>query len=367
MYINIDFFRSRVEQTRNLFSTFGCFMVRECIDNEYVDLFREGFESVRCASNSYSAGDVERNLFRSSTIEEFSEFKSLFFTSPILDVVRNVLGDDFLYLGSDVSSWTGQTQPWHRDWLLQTPVLKVGIYLDPHQVRVGGELRIIPGSHHLNDRFSKLLGFALDWPEGSRDAVGGGMNKNGFLPANYAYSNVVIDESGYHLLDDVGRPIWRGIPNQISIPHVALKPQTSRDVVFFDNRCIHSGTVSIPGRKRIMATATFSCNPTNIRFLEDKFYYKASDLEKASESLAKLLIIDRLFHGNSHSYHPHGLLPDISRRNQITLDFNTSNAYNCYFGENLHTAHCVPMNFLDGIAGANIKEKLLKYLSLMYI
>lgn len=74
----------------------------------------------------------------------------------ILGIGKALLGDDFNYMGSDGNYYTGNTG-WHRDgYHQQQKHLKIAFYLDPLDGS-SGALRVIPGSHRLDDRFGRDL------------------------------------------------------------------------------------------------------------------------------------------------------------------------------------------------------------------
>lgn len=74
----------------------------------------------------------------------------------ILGIATSLLGDDFNYMGSDGNYYVGDTG-WHSDgWHPKQRHLKIAFYLDP-VTRDTGALRVIPGSHHPEDRYAKDL------------------------------------------------------------------------------------------------------------------------------------------------------------------------------------------------------------------
>jgi hypothetical protein len=82
--------------------------------------------------------------------------------SVLLDDARiegigaSLLGDDFNYMGSDGNYYTGDTA-WHRDGFHQKyRHLKIAFYLDKLDGN-SGALRVIPGSHQLNDKYGSDL------------------------------------------------------------------------------------------------------------------------------------------------------------------------------------------------------------------
>ncbi|MDO8473182.1 MAG: phytanoyl-CoA dioxygenase family protein [Dehalococcoidia bacterium] len=76
----------------------------------------------------------------------------------VVTLVASLFGPDWLYKGSDGNIFAAST-PWHRDYFIRTPTVKLMVYLDP------SSLDLIPGSHHVEGPFSQLLNRSLLWPE----------------------------------------------------------------------------------------------------------------------------------------------------------------------------------------------------------
>ncbi len=73
-----------------------------------------------------------------------------------------LLGDDFNYMGSDGNYYTGNTN-WHRDtYQPNHKHIKIAFYLDKLDGDTGA-LRVIPGSHRMEDQFGKDLGEKASW------------------------------------------------------------------------------------------------------------------------------------------------------------------------------------------------------------
>jgi len=88
---------------------------------------------------------------------DYSDELSTLLDHPQLHaLVTEILGEDFSYLGSDGNFYVGDT-PWHRDGNHRgLRFIKLAIYLDPLDGD-SGALRVIPGSHHLDDVYAKGL------------------------------------------------------------------------------------------------------------------------------------------------------------------------------------------------------------------
>ena len=87
-----------------------------------------------------------------------SDYLSSLLDDPRIDgIAATLLGDDYNYMGSDGNYYVGNTW-WHRDGYLERDFkhLKIAFYLDP-VTSDSGALRVIPGSHLLDDRFGSAL------------------------------------------------------------------------------------------------------------------------------------------------------------------------------------------------------------------
>ena len=85
---------------------------------------------------------------------------------------KSLLGEDFNYMGSDGNYYSGNT-----GWQIETrrhhkyKHLKIAFYLDKLDGN-SGALRVIPGSHRLDDRYGKELGERIGKSEANWDIDG---------------------------------------------------------------------------------------------------------------------------------------------------------------------------------------------------
>ncbi len=90
-----------------------------------------------------------------------SEYLSALIDDPRIDgIMTSLLGEDYNYNGSDGNYYVGNTA-WHSDggffeFKRVVKWYKVAFYLDP-LTRETGALRVIPGSHKVNDRYAEAL------------------------------------------------------------------------------------------------------------------------------------------------------------------------------------------------------------------
>ena len=89
-------------------------------------------------------------------IDQSKKLCTLLDDPRIEGIGKSLLGDDFNYMGSDGNYYTGETG-WHRDGLHRDyKHLKIAFYLDALDGN-SGALRVIPGSHKIDDQYGKDL------------------------------------------------------------------------------------------------------------------------------------------------------------------------------------------------------------------
>lgn len=91
-------------------------------------------------------------------IDKSKKLAGLLYDDRIDTIASALLGDDFNYMNSDGKIFVADTL-WHRDALIQDQYtfIKIVFYLEPVDHN-SGALRVIPGSHKLQDQYSKALG-----------------------------------------------------------------------------------------------------------------------------------------------------------------------------------------------------------------
>jgi len=89
-------------------------------------------------------------------IDQREKLASLMDDPRILAIGSALLGEDFNYMGSDGNYYVGDTG-WHSDgWHPETRHIKLAFYLD-RLTKDTGCLRVIPGSHRIEDKFAQDL------------------------------------------------------------------------------------------------------------------------------------------------------------------------------------------------------------------
>ena len=148
------------EQQLAYFDTFG-FLKFPGLFAEDVGGITDTFESIWADHGGGHDGRPHDGRHRSALvpfIDQDDYLSGLIDDTRIDDVIGSLLGDDYNYTGSDGNYYVGDTK-WHSDGYLKHPKytsVKMAFYLDP-VTRDTGCLRVIPGSHKLDDEFAGAL------------------------------------------------------------------------------------------------------------------------------------------------------------------------------------------------------------------
>lgn len=210
----------------NFFDTFGYVILRNAYDKQLAGQLQQAYDAV---VTSCSAKSLEEFLASpvpiTSGVEVSQDLLNFLETSRILPMVEELLGDDAVFWGSDLSTFRSGSQ-FHRDAFGDFKLLKVGIYLQDSTAHDGGQFLCIPGSHHFGDRYSTLCSQGLKWPHG----------------AGYV-DNVLTGEF------DFNQPVV-----QNNIPALGVHLSVG-DIVFFNHGLVHA----VPANDRIrrMIALTF--------------------------------------------------------------------------------------------------------------
>lgn len=146
------------EQHKKSFDTFGFLafpgLLKDCIGE-----ITDAFEAVWVNHGGGHDGKPHDETRRSCIvpfIDQHERLCALLDDERIEGILSGLLGDDFNYTGSDGNYYAGDTA-WHSDgWGKAIRYVKIAFYLD-ELTRDTGCLRVIPGSHHLDDVFANRL------------------------------------------------------------------------------------------------------------------------------------------------------------------------------------------------------------------
>ncbi|HAA76426.1 TPA: hypothetical protein DCE37_15030 [Candidatus Latescibacteria bacterium] len=150
------------QQQLDFFDTFGYLsfpgLVSDVID-EIIDAFEEIWAS-QGGGHHGRPHDEKRRSCIVPFIDQHPQLCALLDDERIHGILAGLLGDDFNYSGSDGNYYAGNTQ-WHSDgWGKDIRFVKIAFYLD-EITKDTGCLRVIPGSHRLEDRFANRVQDAI--------------------------------------------------------------------------------------------------------------------------------------------------------------------------------------------------------------
>ena len=137
-------------QQTAFFETFGYIVMPGLIKDE-ISWVTDEFEQV--FRDKGIAHDATKRTCVVPFIDQRERLCTLLDHPKIEGLAASLIGDDFTYTGSDGNYYTGDTS-WHSDGFHSVGKhLKIAIYLDP-VARDTGALRVIPGTHRIDDDWS---------------------------------------------------------------------------------------------------------------------------------------------------------------------------------------------------------------------
>ncbi|MCX6018938.1 MAG: phytanoyl-CoA dioxygenase family protein [Chloroflexi bacterium] len=146
------------EQQITFFNTFGFIafpgLLADCIEEIIAE-----FEATWTQRGGGHNGKVHDGKARSCIvpfIDQRDRLAALIDDPRIVSIAQAFLGENFNYMGSDGNYYVGDTG-WHSDgWHPETRHIKMAFYLDS-LTKDTGCLRVIPGSHRIDDKFAQDL------------------------------------------------------------------------------------------------------------------------------------------------------------------------------------------------------------------
>jgi ectoine hydroxylase-related dioxygenase (phytanoyl-CoA dioxygenase family) len=144
----------------NFYNAFGFLKIQGFFQNEY-QMISERFDHLMI--DRFKEVNQPRNYLYPQFIDNDEKLSDLLILPKLNSLISALMGDDFVYKGSDGNIFNNPT-PWHRDYLIRTRSAKVLIYLEHNDER-SGAIRMIPGTHFVDDSYSSFVGDALTWPE----------------------------------------------------------------------------------------------------------------------------------------------------------------------------------------------------------
>ena len=146
------------EQQIGFFNTFGYLGLPGLLADTIDEIIHE-FEMVWVDRGGGHNGQPHDGKARSCIvpfIDQRDRLAALLDDPRILAIATTLLGDDFNYMGSDGNYYVGDTG-WHSDgWHPEIRHIKIALYLD-RLTKDTGCLRVIPGSHLIEDKYAQNL------------------------------------------------------------------------------------------------------------------------------------------------------------------------------------------------------------------
>jgi hypothetical protein len=145
------------KEQHDYFNTFGFLKFPGLFKDNIASITEEfelTFPTFRQDHKEYKEHDGKKRSVVPYFIDWREKLSALLDDPRIDGILTSLLGDDYNYLGSDGNYYVGDT-PWHRDgYYLKYLNVKIAFYLDVLDGPTGA-LRVIPGSHKVEDQFGK--------------------------------------------------------------------------------------------------------------------------------------------------------------------------------------------------------------------
>ena len=130
------------------FETFGFLVLRAAFSSAEMAAITAEFEASLLDDRGGRAFGGEERQAVFGMVERRPQLMQLAEDDRIFGPMEQILGEGFVWVGSDGNYWVGDTQ-WHPDRHDRTwPLVKASFYLDS-VTRETGCLRVIPGSHRM--------------------------------------------------------------------------------------------------------------------------------------------------------------------------------------------------------------------------
>jgi len=141
----------------------GFVLVPNVLDNKQVKSLRDALDEIYKNESMYE-GDTKKVRF--DLFGRYKKLNWLLFHEPLLKVLRDTLGEDFIFLKEMVSHLAGYGG-WHKDSTEQEThghkfhldndylMVEAALYLQDNTKEHGGGLDVIKGSHKISDSYFK--------------------------------------------------------------------------------------------------------------------------------------------------------------------------------------------------------------------
>ena len=222
------------------FETFGFLVIRAAFSAAEMAAITAEFEASLLDDRGGRAFGGEERQAVFGMVERRPQLMQLAEDDRIFGPMEQILGEGFVWVGSDGNYWVGDTQ-WHPDRHDRTwPLIKASLYLDP-VTRETGCLRVIPGSHR-TPFWENLAPLERTMMQVNREH---GMGMSQTLEALYLPG------------EDKDAPPM-GVPGR-DIPSAALETEPG-DLILFQQNLWHASFGGGSGRRQL--ALSFGLKPT---------------------------------------------------------------------------------------------------------
>ena len=181
-------------------------------------------------------------LFIGNFLDNSNYYTNIFFSENFQKIYKYLASQNWIYFGSDGQKYIRAGYSWHRDWNTKAPVYKMFFKMS-NIPQLGGDFKIIPGAHGVNDMYSKLISDSMMWPLPAVNFLDGMSEKNHLVkiknPRRY------FDKYSTHLKD---------------VPHVRIKLKKG-DALIFNTSLPHNLSEGFPNINIDMMSFLFAPNP----------------------------------------------------------------------------------------------------------
>src|ERR1700743_3062783 len=132
---------------KKFYDTFGYVILRNAYDKNLIPGLQAAYDRTVASHFGQSIEDfLAKPRPMIGGMEVSQELLNFVQNSRILPAVEELLGDDAIFWGSDLSTFVAGSK-FHRDAWGDYKLLKVGVYLQDTTEQDGGQFCCIPGTH----------------------------------------------------------------------------------------------------------------------------------------------------------------------------------------------------------------------------
>ena len=281
---------------RNFYHTFGYITISNAISDDTLNLIKQKIINL---ATPYLKKDInnnhilDRNFIFHKVLETNTDLLDWFLKESYLKIGKFLLGDNMVFFNSDANIFLRGAR-FHRDHASILPSLKILSYLQDSENENGsGDLFLIPGSHLVSDQYSSYLTANSSWPIGDS------------FQSNF---NNIIDNS----LIKSNERIFDG--SQFPAHQIKIN---KNDLIFFDNRILHTTVDHFKPFARLNFSVFFLANP--IDFAQNKYINNFLNSKNSNELDDFFLEISK--HENC-SYHSNLNIPKYKSQLENNLYFS---------------------------------------------